>query len=295
VPAIELIVNPVAGRGAAAALAPAVAARLRACGLAGEPRYTAAPRDATTLVADALRRGARCVAVAGGDGTFNEAVNGYIGVARESQALALIPVGTGNDFAKMLGVSGDWQLACDRVAQASFRRVDAGRCNARYFANGIGAGFDAQVALEASAIRWLRGNAVYGAALARTLMLRYSTPHMRIAHDGGVLERRVTLVAAANGASYGGAFRMAPEASITDGLLELVVADALSRLGILGFVPHVMRGTHLGRPGVTALRTRRVLLESAEPLVVHADGEIVERAATRLDIEALPGALLVAA
>ena len=105
----------------------------------------------------------------------------------------------------------------------------------------------------------------------------------------------MTLVAAANGAYYGGAFHMAPQADVADGLLDVVIADALSRLGILGLVPHVLRGTHLGRPGVRMLRTRRLVLEAEAPLVVHADGEILARAATRLEIDVLPEALLVAA
>jgi len=290
-----LIVNPSAGRGAGERLASAVRARLQERDLRCEVRLTRAPGEATALVAAALRDGADCVAVAGGDGTVNEAVNGYVGTARADQALAVIPVGTGNDFAKMLGVGGDWRLACERIAAGRRRRVDLGRCNGRIFANGIGAGFDAQVALEANGIRWLRGNAVYGVALARTLLLRYATPHARIVHDAGVLEGRITMMAAANGTTYGGAFRMAPDADIADGLLDLVVADSLSRIGILGLVPHVMRGTHVGRAGVTVLRTKRVVVETDEPLVVHADGEIIDRAARRLEVDVLPGALLAIA
>ncbi len=292
---IHLIVNPRAGRGAAQRLAPAVLARLCGHGLACEVRATRAPGDASQLVTEALRGGAACVALLGGDGTVNEAVNGYVGVARESQALAFIPAGTGNDFAKMLGADGDWRTACDRIAAGGTRRVDAGRCNGRHFANGIGAGFDAQVAIEANALTWLRGNAVYGVAVARTLALRYATPLARIAHDGGVLEGRITMLAAANGSTYGGAFRIAPGADVADGLLELMVADRLSRAGIIGFIPHVLRGTHVGRSGVTFLRTRRLTVQTEQPLPVHADGEIIDRAATRLEIEVLPGALRVVA
>lgn len=292
---IHLIVNPRAGRGAAGRLAPAVLARLCGRGLACELRATRAPGEASHLVAEALRARADCVAVLGGDGTVNEAVNGYIGTAHESQALACIPAGTGNDFAKMLGTGDDWRTSCDRIAAGSLRRVDAGRCNGRHFANGIGAGFDAQVALEANALGWLRGNAVYGAALARTLLLRYATPRVRVTHDGGVHESSVTMLAAANGSVYGGAFRIAPGADVADGLLDLMIAEGLSRAGIIGFIPHVLRGTHIGRKGITRVRTRRVTLESEHPLPVHADGEIIDRAATRLEIEVLPGALLVAA
>jgi len=295
VPRVALIVNPSAGRGAGRRLAPEVVARLRARGLDSELRFSNAPGETTALVAEALRHGFECVAVAGGDGTVNEAVNGYVGVAREDQALAVIPLGTGNDFAKMLGVGGDWRVACDRIAEGRRRRVDAGRCNGRVFANGIGAGFDAQVALEANGIRWLRGNAVYGLALARTLLLRYVTPNARIVHDGGVIESPITMLAAANGTTYGGAFRIAPDGDIADGLLDLMVAKRLSRAGIIGFIPHVLRGTHVGRAGVTMLRTKCVTVETGEPIVVHADGEIIDRAATRIEVEVLPRALLVTA
>jgi YegS/Rv2252/BmrU family lipid kinase len=292
---IHLIVNPRAGRGAAQRLAPAVLARLGGHGLACEARATHAPGEASRLVADALRAGAECVAVLGGDGTVNEAVNGYIGVAREAQSLAFIPAGTGNDFAKVLGGGRGWRAVCDRIAAGATRRVDAGRCNGRHFANGIGAGFDAQVAIEANSLHWLRGNAVYGVALARTLLLRYATPQARVTHDGGVHEGPITLFAAANGSHYGGAFHIAPGTDVADGLLELIIADRLTRAGILRLVPHVLRGTHVGRPGITCLRTRGVTLQTEQPLPVHADGEIIERAATRLEIEALPGALRVVA
>lgn len=290
---VALLVNPAAGRGAGQRLAPEVRERLRQAGIECEMQFTRAPGEMRALVAAALRVGVDCVAIAGGDGSVNEGVNGYVGVASESQAFAVIPLGTGNDFAKMLGVGNDWRGACERIASGRRRRVDAGRCNGHVFANGIGAGFDAQVALEANGIRWLRGNAVYGLALARTLLLRYATPNARVVHDGGVIEGRITMLAAANGTTYGGAFRIAPTADIADGMLDLMVADRLSRAGIIGFIPHVLRGSHVGRKGVTMVRTRRLLVETDEPLVVHADGEIIDRAARRLEVVVLAGTLRV--
>ena len=292
---VALLVNPAAGRGAGRQLAPEVRDRLRRAGTQCEIALTRGPGEMRALVAAALLDGADCVAVAGGDGSVNEAVNGYVGVARENQALAVIPLGTGNDFAKMLGVGNDWRHACERIAGGRRRRVDAGRCNGHVFANGIGAGFDAQVALEANGIRWLRGNAVYGLALARTLLLRYVTPNARIVYDGGMIEGRITMLAAANGTTYGGGFRIAPDADIADGMLDLMVAHRLSRAGIIGFIPHVLRGSHVGRRGVTMVRTRRLVVETDEPLAVHADGEIIDGAAKRLEVEVLKGAVLAVA
>lgn len=288
---IPLVVNPVAGRGAGRALAERIVAELDRAGLEVEPVFTAAPHHAEELVRGVAASHER-VLVAGGDGTVCEAVNGAMDAPRRPR-LGIIPIGTGNDFAKMLGPDRNWRAACRRIACAAGSQVDVGRCNGRYFANGIGIGFDAQVAIEARRVRYLRGNAVYFLALARTLLLRYATPQVTVSHDGGVLRQSITLVAAANGRWYGGAFCMAPDADIRDGRLELVVARGLGRAGILRLVPKVLRGTHIHDQAVRVFRTRRASVISDIPLPVHADGEILAGDATRLDIEILPRALTV--
>jgi len=289
---VQLIVNPCAGRGAGARLAPQIVAELRRDGVDAEMRLTKGPRHAVGLVADAIRAGATEVVVAGGDGTIFEAVNGVMRAGPERVTLGIVPVGTGNDFVKMLALT-DWQVACARIGAGATRQVDVGRCGDHHFANGVGIGFDAQVAQRANGIRWLSGIPVYAVALLQVLALDYRRPLLRIVHDGGTLEQRITLVAIANGRCYGGAFQVAPNAALDDGLLELVVAEGLSRLRVLGLVPRVLRGTHLDHPAVTALRSRRVRIESDEPMVVHADGEILDTAATVVDVELRAGALRV--
>lgn len=266
---------------------------LSSLGIDAAPHFSEAPRHAVQLVAAAAERHDR-ILVAGGDGTVNEAVNGVMRSHRRP-ALGIIPVGTGNDFAKMLGLDHDWRAAVTSIASGRRRTVDVGRCNDEYFANGIGVGFDAQVAMEANRIRYLRGTAVYFVALMRTLALRYATPHVTIGYDAGTLRQTITLVAAANGRWYGGAFRIAPAADISDGLLELVVARGLGRFGILRLVPKVMRGTHVGDAAVHVYRTTRVSITSEVPLPVHADGELLSGGATRLDIAIIPRALSVLA
>lgn len=290
---MPLIVNPAAGKGFGRAIAEELVAYLRGLGVNVEPEFTTVPRDAVRLVAQAAATSER-VLVAGGDGTVNEAVNGAMHAARRP-ALGIIPVGTGNDFAKMLGLDHDWRAAARRIASGRTRPVDVGRCNEDYFANGIGIGFDAQVAMEANRVRYWRGTSVYFLALLRTLALRYATPHVKIVHDTGTLEQTITLVAAANGGWYGGAFHIAPGADICDGYLELVIARGLGRAGILRLVPKVLRGTHVRDAAVRVYRTRRVAITSSVPLPMHADGEILSGGATRLEIEILPRALNVLA
>jgi len=287
-----LVVNPCAGRGSGARLAPEVVRELRRLGVDAEMRLTARPRHAVELVAKAVADGASEVLVAGGDGTIFEAVNGMLAAGPTRCALGIVPIGTGNDFVKMLGLT-DWRIACERIAAGQSRAVDIGRCGPHHFANGVGVGFDAQVAHFANGISWLSGTPVYALALLKVLTFDYRRPQLRIEHDGGALEQRVTLVAIANGRCYGGAFHVAPNAALDDGLLELVVAEGLSRTRVLGLLPKVLKGTHLDHPAVTALRSRRVRIASNTPLVVHADGEILDLAATSVEVELLPGALRV--
>jgi len=293
-----IIVNPVAGRGSSRVLAEQVLELLHAGGIDCTIRYSSAPLD-TARLAKTLAETHERILVAGGDGTWCEAVDGAMQAARRP-VLGLIPVGTGNDFAKMLGYGNDWKAACRQIAAGHTRRVDIGRCRyggpaPRYFANGAGLGFDAQVSREAHRIRYLHGNAVYLLAVARTLMLRYATPRVTIEHDDGTLEQTITLVAAANGRCYGGAYHIAPEAEIDNGYLEVVCARGLGRLRILGLLPKVLRGRHLHDPAVTTLRSRRIVVHSDVPLPLHLDGEVVSNEATRLEIEILPGALEVSA
>lgn len=305
-----LLVNPTAGRGTGRTLAESVKASLEEAGVRCGLHYTRAAREAIEIVRSLAETHDR-ILVAGGDGTWLEAVNGALTAARRP-ALGLIPVGTGNDFAKMLGYGNDWHAACQRIGRGRLRRIDIGRCrfgdspepaasrghdvdSAFYFANGAGIGFDAEVSREAQRIRYLRGNAVYLLALVRTLMLRYATPHVTIEHDEGRLQQTITLVAAANGQCYGGAFRIAPEAAIDDGLLDLVCATGMGRLRILGFLPRILRGKHLESPLVSTFKTRRVAIRSEVPLPLHLDGEVMTNEATHLEIEILPGALQVLA
>lgn len=284
--------NPEAGRGLGRQLGPAVGRYLTELGMPTLIQNSVAPGDVETKVRAALAEHPPMVIAAGGDGTVHEAVNGWL-KAGGGAPLGVIPVGTGNDFAKMLSSSSDWREACWRAARGQTRLVDAGRCNDYYFANGLGVGFDAQVALEANRMRWLRGNAVYGVALAKILILRHARPMVKVSHDGGSFETDITLLTVNNGKVEGGSFVMAPDAEIDDGLFDVVVARGMGRLGILRLLPQVLNGRHMHHPKVIQFRTSRLLVESPAPLPVHADGELHYTGSSRLEIEVLPRRLRV--
>ncbi|HEV2147631.1 MAG TPA: diacylglycerol kinase family protein [Longimicrobiaceae bacterium] len=290
-----VILNPAAGRGAAARAGSAIGSVLKAAGVRHHVVPTQARGHATEIALRAAGEGWTAVVAAGGDGTVHEVANGLLREAGDGPTvpMGIVPVGSGNDFAKLVGAPTDAAAATRRLLQATPRRVDAGRVGDRFFTNGVGIGLDARVGIEAAKVRRLRGIAIYLWALARVLP-RFRPPRMRVELDGVlVADGPLTLVTAANGGCHGGGFWICPAARIDDGELDVAVADALGTLGILDLLPRVMRGTHVGRPRVRMLRARRIRVTSPDPLPVHADGEILSEAAHELEIKVLPGRLTV--
>jgi diacylglycerol kinase (ATP) len=219
-------------------------------------------------------------------------VNGLMHAA-SGAALGVIPMGSGDDFAKLLPPAHP----VERLARRSLRRLDAGRITAdgvRYFGNGMDVGFGAHAARNVALVpRFLTGLGTYLGALAITLV-RYPALRLRLQlDDQPPFEQASAMTAVMNGRCFGGSFRVTPEASPEDGLLDLLVAEQVGRARILALVPKLMRGTHCGEPDLRLLRARLVVIESDDPLVVEADGEIVFERARRLEIEVLPGALPV--
>ena len=287
------IVNPTAGRGAAAKAWPAVRDALAAGGARVQLAPTRGRGHAMELAEAAAAEWPVIVAV-GGDGTVHEVVNGLLRASAPGEAaaaLGIVPVGSGNDFALLAGLSRDPGEAARRIAAGDERRVDVGRVGSRWFTNGVGVGLDAHVAVEANRARRLRGIGIYLWALAKVLR-SFTPPVMRVEIDGGeVMERPMTLVTVGNGGRHGGGFWICPDARIDDGLLDVCVCDGLSKPRILRFLPKVMRGTHVGESCVHLRTARRVRISIESPVPVHADGEILAEDARELEIEIEAGRL----
>jgi len=141
--------------------------------------------------------------------------------------------------------------------------------------------------------RVFTGLAAYLGAIALTLV-RY--PKLQVTlqlDDGAPFQQTTAMTAVMNGRAFGGSFHVCPDALADDGELDLLIADGVGRLAILGLVPKIMRGAHAGHPRLRLARAKRILIEADEPLLVEADGEIVFEDARRLEIEVLPAALRV--
>ena len=217
--------------------------------------------------------------------------------------LALLPVGTGNDFADMIGCPRDLDAAAAMIAAGKVRYVDLGYVQMvtddgpleRYFDNNLGVGFEAQVTLESYKIKRLSGMTLYIAAALRTLY-RSDMSHIHVAWeqaDGSQVEQdeQLLLVSIGNSPRTGGGFYLTPDAVLDDGLLDIGVARAVSRWRILQLLIKALAGKHTKDPAVTLSSCRRIFMQSAEQLPVHLDGEVVTQNAHELSIEVQPGRL----
>jgi len=287
---LTVILNPNAGKGKGKRLFTRIEQLLKAQELVFDVLETTGPSHATELARAAVAHGATTVIAAGGDGTVREVVNG---IAGSNVVLGIIPVGSGNDFCKTIGLSRDVEAACSLIRKGVVREFDLGRVGNTYFANAVGIGFDALVVIEANRIRWLRGLPLYVGSVFKA-MLSYNCPRVTLEIDGTRIEQSILLVACANGQYYGGGFHVAPEAKPDDGLFDVCVIDKVSRLKILQKLTYVIKGTHASQPEVKFYRARKVVLTSSDVLYVQADGDLLPEADPhRVEVELLPGALKV--
>ena len=291
---IPLFVNPVAGRGRAAGKILRLRTLLEQSRVATVLAESRAPGDLEKIVLAAVDSGASRILVAGGDGSIHEAVNGIMRSAR-SAALGVIPLGTGNDFAKACGIPLNWQdaatLLAERIHSDPLQRfIDVGRMNERYFANGAGIGFDAKVNRIARNIRWPKGDLVYLVAVLRAMWDGVITPELEIRSTELVYSGPLTLANISNGPWVGGLFHIAPMAKNDDGELDLVYAEPVSRPRILALLPALMQGSHIGQPEISHRLIRHCDIRTSAPVPSHLDGE-VQPLQTSFRIEVLEAAL----
>jgi diacylglycerol kinase (ATP) len=209
--------------------------------------------------------------------------------------LAVVAAGTGNDFARNLGLPvRDAAAAVSLLTEGSTREIDLGRVShgvagEKWFGGVLGAGFDAVVNARAQRMTWPRGQMRYNLAVLRELPVFRPIPYA-IELDGHRIETRAMLVAVANTTSFGGGMRVCPDADVADGLFDVMIVHALSVAAFLRVFPKVYSGTHTTHPAVEIHRARRVRLE-ASGIHSQADGESF--AELPIDAEVVPGALRV--
>jgi len=296
------IINPKAGKERPNRLIRRLEALLERDSLSYEFRVTTKPGHAIALAEKAASSGLfdRIVAI-GGDGTINEVVNGMVRVCMQDKdgpgnhpALGLIPAGMGNDTARGLGIPRGLKNAYTVLIQGSTRYIDVGEVNGRFFINGVGVGYDGAVMSEMYDIRRkgkILSRWIYFKCLMHQLR-RFTPPLLCLEIDNKFLPpRRYLLFLIANGTCIGGIFKLTPKASLDDGLLDLLLVEAVPRHTFLLNIPRAIMGKHLSLRQVSYYMSGKVTIKSDNPVPCHIDGESYYN--NQFSIRLLPKALRI--
>ena len=290
----KIIVNPYAGRWKAQAAIPNIERACRRIGLDYELVVTEGPNHGIDLAREAALAGFSPIVSAGGDGSISEVVNGLMQATgdRVSVPLGVIPLGSADDFADMLGLEKEIESACRVILAGHTRAVDVGCVNGRFFDNNSAIGLEPMVTITQAAMKRVKGTPRYILAALKTI-LSHRPWHVRLAWDGGEYEGPVALVSVGNTRRTGGAFWMTPRAEPDDGYLDFVFTGRLGRLRLLRLLPTTFDGSHVEQPEVSYARTTRLTIDCEPPTPIQADGELFDLSATRIEYTILPGGLRV--
>lgn len=281
---LQLVVNPSAGGGRATKLLPAVRSAFDGHDLKVTP--TASLAHADELIQEAAADD-RVVVAMGGDGLVGRVagcVASYAGV------MGVVPGGRGNDFCRAVGIPLDPVAAADVVLSGTPTPVDLGVAGGVPFLGIASIGFDSDVQERVLTTKVPLGNLVYLYGSLR-VVLGWKHARFTVVADGQRSEVRGWNVAVSNSGRYGGGMRLAPDASLSDGLLDVVTTQATSKLRFLSALPKVFKGTHVDEPSFSVTTARVVRLEADRPFRVFADGDPV--ATLPCSVEVRPAALQV--
>lgn len=295
---VHVILNPQSGGGRGIRRGDEIMRELSARGINAVLHHTRSAEHATDLAKGLAIGGVEIIAAAGGDGTIHDVANGILRSGAKTP-LAVIPLGTGNDFAKVVPGAQDRESAYNTLAHPDVRSYDVGYARwpagDEYFINGMGTGIDVEVVRQLHRLPALPGPVKYLLGLLRALV-SYDPIAVTAILDGERLDRTVMMMAVGNGVCQGGGFYLTPHARPDDGRLELCVIDSLPLWRVPAVLPRVLRGTHAGHGAVTMRSMQHVRFEAAgsAALYFQLDGELKEPpGAAWVEVEVKPGALRV--
>jgi diacylglycerol kinase (ATP) len=283
----HLVLNPSAGKGRAGGLRASASRFFEERGLRPVWHITRGPGHASSIVRG-LPEKVSVVAV-GGDGTVHEVAAACAGTGR---TMGVLPAGSGNDYVKALGVGTGLRRALEVLVGGKVRIVDTAEVNGVPFNNGLGIGFDAEVAAGVTrAPAFLGGTGRYLWSVGR-LLKDFRCHEARLVIDGEIVEAKTILVAVALGTTYGSIFRLAPGAVLDDGLFDVIWSEEVNRAEVLRLIPAALRGTLSKRRKVHTARAREVEIELSDYVPAHVDGEMLART-RHFEARVLPGTLRI--
>ncbi|HUP90213.1 MAG TPA: diacylglycerol kinase family protein [Longimicrobiales bacterium] len=291
----HIVLNPKSGGGRAYRRRDYVVRQLADRGVHAEIHLTEAPGHAVTIARKLSDAGADRVVAAGGDGTMHDVANGIL-QSKGNAAMGVLPLGTGNDFAKVVAGS---QIPFETIAGGRPTRFDVGHASwergNEYFVNGMGTGIDVEVVRQLHRLPNMPGPAKYLAGLLRALVA-YKPVELGAIENGTTEEHRVMMMAVGNGVCQGGGFYLTPDSSTNDGKLNLCVVNAIPLWQVPAVLPRVLRGTHESHAAVSARTIEQIRFEARgeNSLYFQLDGELREPPGAKwVNVEVKPGALRV--
>jgi diacylglycerol kinase (ATP) len=269
---ILVIVNPMAGGGRTLRLLPKIRHWLSESPHEFSFNTTRSPDEMRSEIMKAPAQGINALLLIGGDGTVHQALPA---IAETNIPFGFLPCGRGNDFARNIGLPSKLQKSCSLPSNPSFHQVDLPRINNIPFVAVAYVGFDAEVNELANEGKGYFGGTL-GYIVCVTKALKSFKPfEVEITIDGDTWRERVMMVTVANAPFYGGGMKIAPDANMNDGLLNICIVKEISKLELLWEFPKVFKGTHIYHPRIMMKSGRRIKLTSDEPRNIYADGEYV--------------------
>ncbi len=283
------IVNPVAGNGIALKMTDTIhklfsELKLKYSDISYEIVYTKEEGHATEIARKYSSRDDYRIYAVGGDGTLNEVLNGMVG---SGSCLGCIPGGSGNDFIRSVVKKFDRKRILMNTVLGQVEEIDVASVDGRYFINIASMGFDANTVNNVEGfknMKYLPNKFAYLAAVLKTAR-DFTHINLRIVVDDVEFETEAFMVAIANGQYYGGGIKIAPEADLHDGLLDVLIVKDMTPSKIIKFLPKAIAGNHLGLNEVTLLRGKNIELYSEEPVFINIDGEIEARRVAKIKME----------
>lgn len=273
---IAIVCNPLAGAGRAVMLAAIIAEKIAKQNIAHTIFKEAWPNHFNYFTD---------VFIAGGDGTLNYFINKYPGM---KLPLVIFNGGTGNDFHWLLYADKTLDEQLQTALNEKPKPIDMGKCNDRYFINGVGIGFEGEVAKALTGKKKRPGKTSFLITILKKIVTYRSKNYLIKSADRNISGNKL-LVDISNGRRAGGGFYIAPEAKADDGLFDIIIVEALNTFQRLRYLPVIEKGKHLNLSFIHHFRTKNIRIESTEMIQYHLDGEYDE--AQKLEIEILPAAL----
>jgi len=289
---LGIILNPAAGRGRAGDITERLVSCLQEKKIPFQLEFTRMPGHAKEI-AFRMSEIYKTIVAAGGDGTVNEVVSGIVG---KKASIAILPIGSGNDFSKIIKMSKKINDAIDAIINGSKKLFDLGKVSywnhsgekkERYFINTLGMGLDAEIAKETKQIKFLRGLPLYLLSAIRAIQ-KHSPNEYKIIEKKKIMIRRAFFICTGNGCFEGGGFKLLPNANPNDSLLDICILGVMPIHKAVSIIPKLINGSHENLQEVSMWKSRKFIIEAKNTFMLHGDGEIFEENTLRAEVKIAP-------